>query len=219
MTTALVTGAGRGIGLEICRLLAERGADVYATVRTPTDQLRELDLKIIEGIDVGDDQVVGTLRGKMAGVALNLLINNAGILTSESFDSLEFDRMRQQFEINALGPLRVIRALESNLVDGAKVGIVTSRVGSIGDNGRGGYYGYRMSKAAANMAGRNLSHDLAGRSIAVALLHPGLVATEMTGHSGISPVDAARGLIARMDALDMDSTGAFWHAEGYELPW
>jgi NAD(P)-dependent dehydrogenase (short-subunit alcohol dehydrogenase family) len=93
-------------------------------------------------------------------------------------------------------------------------------MGSIADNGSGGYYGYRMSKAAVNAAGVSLARDLAGRGIAVALLHPGMVATDMTGRHGIAPADAARGVIARIDALSVENTGRFWHAgTGEELPW
>ncbi len=127
--------------------------------------------------------------------------------------------MLEHYRINTIGPLRVTRALRNNLSDGSKVGIVTSRVGSIEDNGSGNNYAYRASKAAANMVGMNLRHDLGRSGIAVALLHPGLVATDMTGGHGIPPEDAASGLIARMAELNMDNTGSFWHAEGYSLPW
>ena len=88
------------------------------------------------------------------------------------------------------------------------------------DNGSGGNYGYRMSKAAVNMAGANLAIDFKARAISVILLHPGYVKTDMTGNSGgIAPKDAAAGLIARIDDLTMETTGTFWHAEGYQLPW
>ena len=120
---------------------------------------------------------------------------------------------------NALGPLRVTYALLEKLDDGGKVGLITSRMGSIEDNGSGGYYGYRMSKAAVNMAGKSLSVDLEKAGVAVFLLHPGWVSTEMTGHTGISVQDSVGGIIERMDALDISQTGTFWHQEGYELPW
>jgi NAD(P)-dependent dehydrogenase (short-subunit alcohol dehydrogenase family) len=92
-------------------------------------------------------------------------------------------------------------------------------MGSIDDNGSGGYYGYRMSKTALNMAGRSLAIDLRPRGIAVAILHPGMVATRMVGFSGIPPAEAARGLLARIDALTLASSGSFWHANGELLPW
>jgi NAD(P)-dependent dehydrogenase (short-subunit alcohol dehydrogenase family) len=127
--------------------------------------------------------------------------------------------MIQQYHINTLGPLRVTKALQKNLSDGSKVGIVSSRVGSMEDNGSGDNYGYRCSKAAVNMVGVNLHHDLSPKGIAVALLHPGYVATDMAGGGGISPVDSAAGLIARLDELNLENSGGFWHAEGYTLPW
>ena len=219
MQNVLIVGGNRGIGLELCRQMSTRGDRVFATTREPAAALEDLELDIIPGVDVGDGSSVARLAEALAGVRLDVLIHSAGILTRESWRDLDFDRIRRQFEINALGPLRVVSALRDNLGPGSKVGIVTSRVGSIDDNGSGGNYGYRMSKVAANMAGKNLSHDLGGRDIAVFLLHPGLVATEMTGRTGIDPADAARGLIERMDRLTLADTGSFWHAEGYSLPW
>ena len=127
--------------------------------------------------------------------------------------------MTRQFEVNTLGPLRVVHALLDHLKSGAKVAIVSSRVGSLADNSSGGMYGYRVSKTAVNMVGVNLAHDLRPREIALVLLHPGLVATEMTGGRGIQADEAARGLIARVDELTLETSGSFWHAEGYPLPW
>jgi NAD(P)-dependent dehydrogenase (short-subunit alcohol dehydrogenase family) len=137
----------------------------------------------------------------------------------ESLGSLDFVSIERQFRVNALGPLRVTEALLACLSAASKVGILTSRMGSIEDNTSGGYYGYRMSKAAVNMAGMSLARDLKERGIAVALLHPGMVATEMTGGRGIPPEQSAASLIRRMDALDISTTGSFWHAEGEPLPW
>jgi len=219
MANILVTGGNRGIGLAICRQLHDRGDRVYATTRQESGALADTGVNIIDGIDVTSDASVALLAKSMSGIQIDVLLNSAGILTRETIDDLDFDRIRNQFEVNALGPLRVTRALRDNLVTGSRVGIITSRVGSIEDNGSGGIYGYRMSKAAANMAGKNLSHDLAPRGIAVVLLHPGLVATEMTGGNGITPSDAARGIIQRLDDLTLENSGTFWHAEGYQLPW
>ncbi|MGI9381768.1 MAG: SDR family NAD(P)-dependent oxidoreductase, partial [Methyloligellaceae bacterium] len=129
-------------------------------------------------------------------------------------------RIRRQFEVNTLGPLRVTKALMARLGRGSKVAIVSSWMGSLAENTAGGSYGYRISKCAVNMAGLNLAHDLRPQGIAVVLLHPGYVSTDMTGGGGtVDPEDAARGLIARIDALTLDKTGTFWHAEGHELPW
>ena len=219
MTTIVVTGANRGIGLELCQQLADRGDAVIAVCRSANDELRQPGITIVDGIDVAADECGEQLRTAIGEQAIDILINNAGILTHETLDDLDYDRMRKQFEVNALGPLRVTEALLPNLHSGAKLLILTSRVGSVGDNSSGGIYGYRMSKAAANMAGKNLAIELADRDIAVGILHPGLVATEMTGKNGVEPEASVAGLINRIDELNMDNTGTFWHAEGYELPW
>ena len=137
----------------------------------------------------------------------------------DAFGEIDYDSMAEQYRVNTLGPLRVTEALAGNLREGSKIAIVSSRVGSIDDNGSGGHYGYRASKAAVNMIGTNLKHEFLPRKIAVAILHPGLVATDMTGGSGIDPTDSARGLIERIDELSLENTGGFWHAEGYRLPW
>lgn len=219
MSTILVVGANRGIGLEICRRLAGRGENVIAACRRSNDELDALGVRVVEDVEVVDDKSVAALAKKLDGTTLDWLVHNAGILTHETIDDLDFSRIVRQFEVNAVGPLRVVHALLGNLKSGSKVGIVSSRVGSLADNESGGIYGYRASKAAVNMIGVNLAHDLRARDIAVALLHPGLVATDMTGGRGIEPSEAARGLIARMDELEMKISGTFWHAEGYQLPW
>ena len=219
MNRVLVTGANRGIGLELCRQLSARGDELIAVCRHTSADLEALNIRVIEGIDVADAESAWTLSNRLANQPLDWIINNAGILSADSLDDLDFDGMERQFRVNTLGPLRITSALLPNLSDGSKVGIVTSRMGSIDDNTSGGYYGYRMSKAAVNMAGMSLSRDLKDRGIAVALLHPGMVATEMTGGQGIPTQQSASGLIARLDELELGSTGTFWHAEGERLPW
>ena len=219
MATVLVTGANRGIGLELCHHLADRGDDVIAVCRTSNHWLDQPGITVVDGIDVGDDAVVEELAKRLKNQSIDILINNAGILTRETLDDLDFDRMRLQYEVNALGPLRVTKALLPNLHAGARILILTSRVGSVGDNSSGGNYGYRMSKAAANIAGKNLSIELKEHGIAVGILHPGMVATEMTGNTGITAEQSASGLLKRIDELNLDNTGTFWHAEGEILPW
>jgi NAD(P)-dependent dehydrogenase (short-subunit alcohol dehydrogenase family) len=148
------------------------------------------------------------------------LIANAGILRGDTLDTIDFESVIQQFQVNAVGALRTVHALVPRLVAGAKVALITSRMGSIADNGSGGYYGYRMSKAALNAAGMSLARDLARRNIAVAILHPGFVKTDMTGNSGgIEASQAAAQLLARVEDLNPQNTGTFWHANGEVLPW
>jgi NAD(P)-dependent dehydrogenase (short-subunit alcohol dehydrogenase family) len=219
LNRVLITGANRGIGLELCGQLTARGDEVIAVCRSSSKELDSLKLRVIDGIDVNTNEAISKLREQSGLENLDWLINNAGVLSVESLDKLDFDAMEHQFSVNALGPLRVTSALLPKLGPGSKIGIITSRMGSIADNTSGGYYGYRMSKAAVNMAGVSLALDLRSREIAVALLHPGMVATDMSGGRGISPEQSVRGLIARMDALDMNQTGSFWHADGHGLPW
>jgi NAD(P)-dependent dehydrogenase (short-subunit alcohol dehydrogenase family) len=219
MSTVLITGANRGIGLELCRRFAARGDEVIAACRGASPELRETGADIHEGIDVTDDASVRALAEALEGRRIDVLVNCAGILTRESLDDLAIERIRAQLEVNAIAPLRVTAALLPRLGEGAKVAIITSRMGSIEDNTSGSRYGYRMSKAAVNMAGRSLAHDLRDRGVSVFLLHPGMVATDMTGRQGIPPAEAAADLVARIDALGPEHSGTFWHAKGEPLPW
>ena len=220
MATAIITGANRGIGLELARLCAERGDDVLAVVRASSSELDALGVRVEAGVDVTSDDDVRRLAERLGDLDVDLLINNAGLLRHERLDDLDFDAIRAQLEVNSLGPLRVTAALAPRLTRGAKVAIVTSRMGSIADNTSGGAYGYRMSKAAVNAAGVSLAHDLQPRGIAVVLLHPGYVRTRMTNnHGNVAPVEAAQGMLARIDALTLDTSGHFLHATGEHLPW
>lgn len=219
MNTVVITGANRGIGLQLAKQYAAAGNQVIAACRSTSDELAATGADVCAQVDVATAEGSARLREHVGERPVDILVNNAGILRSDRYPNIDLDAMEEQFRVNTLGPLRVTLALADRLHDGSKVAIVSSRVGSIADNSSGNNYGYRASKAAVNMVGMNLRHDLAERGIAVALLHPGLVATDMTGGSGISPSDSASGLISRIDALNLASSGTFWHAEGYELPW
>ena len=223
MSTCLVTGANRGIGLALCRQLAARGDDVIAVCRQTSPELAALVAEVIDGVDVGEPATVRALPERLAGRRIDMLINNAGVGRWRSDDLLSDETLEEvllQFRVNSIGPVIVTQALLPLLTDDARVGIVTSRMGSIADNTSGGTYGYRMSKAAVNAAGKSLALDLADRGIAVALLHPGYVQTDMTSGRGDVDADhAAAGLIARLDALTPANSGSFWHANGDILPW
>lgn len=224
MPTSIVTGANRGIGLELARHLKARGDDVIATCRSSSAELDALGVRVEADVDVADDASVKAFASKLEGTMVDLLVNNAGVLRSESLAELDPASLRQQFEINAIGPLRVTSALLGNLKQGSKVALITSRMGSIADNGSGGMYGYRMSKAALNIAGVSMAKDLAKQGISVAILHPGMVATDMTARFGHGPSmqrpdETAQKLIARIDELGPERSGQFRHANGEELPW
>jgi NAD(P)-dependent dehydrogenase (short-subunit alcohol dehydrogenase family) len=220
MATALVTGANRGIGLSFAKLLKARGDSVIAACRHESPELKALGVEVFDGVDVASDKSVNMFAEKLRGRVIDLLINNAGILAVESLSHLDFASIQRQMEVNAYGPLRVTHKLSAQLKRGSKVALITSRMGSIGDNGSGGYYGYRMSKAALNAAGVSLSRDLKHSGVAVAILHPGMVKTSMTdGHGSVEPDDAVRDLLARIDELTLENSGSFWHAKGEVLPW
>ncbi len=220
MATALVTGANRGIGLSFVTLLKARGDHVIAACRHEAPELAALGVEVASGVDVTSDKSLNLLAEKLKSRSLDLLLNNAGLLTVEGLEKLDFASIQRQMEVNAYGPLRVTHKLLPLLGRGSKVAMMTSRMGSIADNGSAGYYGYRMSKAALNAAGKSLAVDLASRGVAVAILHPGYVKTEMTGnHGSVEPDDAARDLLKRIDALTLQNSGSFWHANGEILPW
>ncbi len=222
MSTIIITGANRGIGLELARRFRDRGDDVVAVCRQTSESLQGLGLRVEAGIDVTRSEDLRELVRRLSDISIDVLINNAGLLRGSSLDGIEdeFDSWRAQYEINALAPLRVTSALRPLIRPGGKVVIITSRMGSISDNESGGHYAYRMSKTAVNAAGVCLAHELKADEIAVGLLHPGYVRTDMTGGSGhIGPDQAAAALVERIDELNLAASGSFRHANGEPLPW
>ena len=221
MATILITGANRGIGLALTQQFAARGDRVIAVCRKSSDALEATGAQVEAGIDVTDEAAVAALARRLADTRIDILVPNAGILERDSLESLDgFDGFRRQIAVNAMGPLLVVHALRDRLADGAKIGLITSRMGSVEDNTSGGYYGYRASKAALNAIGKSLALDLAPRGISVVLLHPGYVGTDMVGgHGDVTPDQAATQLIARIDALTPKQSGTFQHANGTSLPW
>jgi NAD(P)-dependent dehydrogenase (short-subunit alcohol dehydrogenase family) len=194
---------------------------VLAACRKSSSDLAKLGAEVVEQVDVSTDQGIAALVAAVGPRLIDVLVNNAGVLVwGDRLGELNVEGIRKQFEVNALAPLRLTDALRERLARGAKVALITSRMGSIDDNSSGGAYGYRMSKAALNMAGKSLAVDLRDRGVAVAVLHPGMVKTDMIGgHGQVEPADAARGLLERVDAVTLETTGGFWHANGQRLPW
>ena len=160
MTTYLITGVNRGIGEELCKQVHSKDHTVIAVCRQSSQELDHLGVRVETGIDITSEQDVASLVNRLQGVKLDVLINNAGIVERHSLDNLDFDSIRKQFEINALGTLRLTHALLPLMESGGKIAIITSRMASIDDNTSGGSYGYRMSKVAVSMAGKSLSIDL-----------------------------------------------------------
>jgi NAD(P)-dependent dehydrogenase (short-subunit alcohol dehydrogenase family) len=220
MKHVVITGANRGIGLELARHYKAQGWRVTGVCRESSTELKKAAAQIIEGIDVTSKKCIDRLTATLRGQTIDLLINNAGILLNETLGELDFASFRLQFETNALAPLRISEALLPNLNAGSKIANITSRMGSIADNDSGGHYGYRASKAAFNALGRSLAIDLKERGIAVAQLHPGFVKTRMVNFGGlITPEESVAGLAERIAALNLENSGSFWHSNGEELPW
>ena len=221
MSTYLITGANRGIGLELVRQLKNRGEDVIAACRSTSSELNSLGVRVETGIDITSGDSVIRLREKLNDTKLDVLIQNAGVAQFNSLSNLDPQSILHQFEVNALSPLCFVQSMLSHLSQSAKIALISSRMGSIEDNSSGGSYGYRMSKVALCMAGKSLSVDLKSKNISVAILHPGLVSTRMTGFTtnGIQPKESVDGLIKRIDELTLENTGTFWHSNGEILPW
>ena len=221
MTTYLITGSNRGIGLEYCRQLQKRGDEVIATCRRSSRELDSLGVRVESGVDVTSGSSVLELKNKLKKQRIDVLIQNAGIAEFNSLLNLDPESVIRQFEVNALSPLCFTHAFLDHLVLGSKVVLMTSRMGSVADNTSGGSYGYRMSKVALCMAGKSLSIDLKPRGISVGIMHPGLVSTRMTGFTsdGIAPEESVNGLLKRIDCLNLQNSGSFWHSNGELLPW
>lgn len=222
----LVTGAERGIGEALCLALKARGDWVFGACMGNAPELRAAGVEVATGIDVTSDEAVAALARRLAGQRLDAIVHNAGVCHQGQLGGFRARDFLHEYDVNALGPLRVTQALLPLLGAGSKIALITSRVGSLGDNQSGGLYGYRMSKAAANMLGLCLARDLVGRGIAVVCLHPGTVRTSMTQAltgmalgDAVEPAQAAAGLLARIDELTLETTGTFRHANGQTLPW
>ena len=221
MSTYLITGANRSIGLELVRQLKDRGEDVIASCRSTSSELDSLSVRVETNVDITSGDSVIKLREKLGDIKVDVLIQNAGIAEFNSLHNLDPQSILHQFEVNALSSLCFVQSMLSHLSKPAKIALISSRMGSIEDNSSGGSYGYRMSKVALCMAGKSLSVDLKSRNISVAILHPGLVSTRMTGFTsnGINPNESVKGLIQRIDELTIKNTGTFWHSNGEILPW
>ena len=224
MLSVLVSGADRGIGAALVRHYHARGDRPFAACLGDGRDLAACGIDVVPHVDVTETRSLANLRERLDGTRIDVVVSNAGAFHPDRFDECDFDAMLRLYDVNALGPLRLAQALVPLMRAGGKLGILTSRVGSIADNASGGMYGYRMSKCAANQLGVNLYHELRPRGIAVMLLHPGQVATAMTDGLGapgafITPEQSAAGLVRQLDALNANTPPEFRHADGTLLPW
>ncbi|KAK1943286.1 C-factor [Phytophthora citrophthora] len=189
-------------------------------------QLKALKVEKIVQIDTSDETSITTAAQQLKGQPIDLLINNAGIGGGGGIDQTTKVEMMKQFEINTVGPFLVTRAFLPNLKlavaanGSATVGQVSSRMGSITDNGSGGMYGYRSSKTALNMVNASLATDLKDEKIVALALHPGYVVTRMTGHTGqTTPEDSVAGMTKIIAEATPEDSGKFFHFSGENLPW
>ncbi|RKH57733.1 SDR family oxidoreductase [Corallococcus llansteffanensis] len=225
----VITGANRGIGLELTRQSLARGNTVHAGARDAA-QARELTGLAgasggrlhVHALDVASDESVRAFAAALTG-PVDLLINNAGLRTRrDDIEGVSLEDALQMLQVNALGTLRVTRALLPRLREtrGAKIASLSSGLGSIADNTSGGSYGYRMSKAALNMAMRSLAQDLRGEGLIAVAISPGWVQTDMGGSSAPTQVsESAAGLLAVLDRLTLPDSGSFFDFRGERIAW
>ncbi|WP_438863656.1 SDR family oxidoreductase [Neptunicella sp.] len=220
MANVLITGANRGIGLALTKQLSQRGDKVWAVCRHSSGELDKSAATIIDGVNMAEPLTYDKISSALSKQKIDLLINNAGVLGTETLSDMDANRIMYQFQVNSLAPILFTQTLLPCLAEKAKVAMITSRMGSMTDNASGGYYGYRMSKAALNAGAVSLAKDLKAQGIAVAILHPGFVQTDMVGGAGdITAEVAAQQLISRIDELNLQTSGQFQHANGESLPW
>lgn len=230
-TTVLITGCNRGIGLGFTRHYLAAGCRVLATCRTPdrADALQALsgdypDRLIIEALDVNDDQMLSVLSQKYADQPIDLLICNAGVYGPRGARFGEIDRVQflQTMETNAFAPLNMVQQFMAQLSAGSdkKCVLLTSKMGSMTDNSSGGAYIYRASKAALNAIGKSLAHDLHTHGIAVALIHPGWVRTDMGTSAALIDVETSiAGMAAQINQLSLASSGGYFDYSGAPIGW
>jgi NAD(P)-dependent dehydrogenase (short-subunit alcohol dehydrogenase family) len=222
MPTILITGASRGLGLEFARQYAAAGWRVLATVRDPLSGRAVSDAGAeVYVADVTDPASVQRLKGALAGVELDIVLNNAGIYgENQSFGAVDADGFMKVMRTNALAPLKVAEAFADQLAGRKIIATVSSLMGSIAENSSGNFYAYRASKAAVNMIMKTLALDLAARGVTAIALSPGWVQTDMGGaNAPLTPPEAIAGMRAVLDKVSLNDSGKFFHFDGRELPW
>ena len=222
--TVLVTGANRGLGLEFARQYAEAGWKVIGTARKPEQaaELEALGARVVQ-LDVADQGSVDRMATELADQPIDLLINNAGIFPRVGkIDEIDFDDYSRTLAVNTVGPVRVTRALLPNLRQGELkiIAGLSSNLGSIAENERGNFYGYRESKAALNMFTKTLAAELGPEGFTCVVLTPGWVQTDMGGpNAPLQPADSISGMKAVLDKLTPADNGSFWSYDGSQMPW
>ena len=224
MTTIMITGASRGLGLEFARQFYSKECRVIATCRNPknANELNAIGDIDIHSLDVTDDKSVANLADKLRGENIDILINNAGVIGQrEGFGRLDYDIWAETMDTNVFGPMRVAEAFRDNVMNSEKKQMIfiTSRMGSITEAVPNAYV-YRSSKAALNMAVKCLSAELAEQGLIAVLFHPGHVQTDMGGQAApVTPQKSIEGMKNQIVALTHDDNGRFLSYDGRQIPW
>lgn len=227
MPNVLITGANRGIGLQLTKHYIEAGWEVIATYRNAegNEALQALaspQLTLLQA-DVNNDEGINKIASYFQGQGLDLLINNAGIYgpRDQTFGKVERQAWREILEVNTISPMMLAQSLADSLAQNkGTLAIISSKVGSIDDNASGGAYMYRSSKTAVNQVIKCLSIDLGPRDITVVSLHPGWVRTDMGGPNGsIDVVESVAGLTNVIAHVSADQNGHFINYDGSPIPW
>ena len=211
-----VVGSNRGIGLSLVWQLVRFRHQVYAFCRNASEELSSVRPKnIIENFDVTNQAAMRVSLRSLGSVKLDWLIHVAGLLRPVTFSSFNQSSVFEQFKVNAVGPILTVQVFLPYLAQSSKIGILTSKLGSIKQNTSGGSDGCRMSKSELNMAGKSMSGELRPKGIALFLLHPGFVRTDMTGFRGnTDPSDWASALIKIINAKSLRDSGSFFNIDG-----
>ena len=223
----MITGSNRGIGLEFVRQYAQAGWKVIATCRTPigVGELATVEGDIeVHGLDVTDPYQIDRLAKDLDGVAVDVLINNAGVFGPRSYElaDIDYQEWMKVIDINVFSPLKVSLAFAPHVARSKlrKLITVSSKMGSIALDSSGNDLIYRSSKTAVNSVMRGVAAQFRDQKIAVRMLHPGWVQTDMGGATADIPVsESVRGMCRTIDDLDMSSTGGFYNYDGSEIPW
>ncbi len=224
--TMIVTGASRGIGLEMCRVLATRGDRVIGTARDTTPALAELSsahgVEVME-LEVTDAGSINALAKRLSGRPIDALINNAGVSsTAKSISELTMEELQRVFAINASAPMLVAAALLPNLRLGARKVVmnISSQLASIANNKGGSTYPYRASKTALNQLTVCMANELRAEGFCCVCVHPGWVKTDMGGpNAPLLPQESAGYLIRLLDGLTPAKSGSFLNYDGAAMPW
>ena len=221
MPNAVVTGANRGIGLEFVKQLSKAGYNVYAGYRTFSQEMEDACNGMIQPLDVSQQQSVDDFTSNLPS-SIDLLINNAGVADGrwQSVEDIDDNIALEVLNINAVGPVRMMKSISEKLSDGAKVVMITSLMASMEDCKTGRSYAYRASKAALNMFSLAMKNELKTRNISLLLMHPGWVRTDMGGpHAEVSVVESVEGMMKQIGEHSIENTGTYMDFQGNILPW